>query len=56
MKWPMMVAVVQVVFPWIQVVWEPVVLLESVVWKFKEVNFLVAGGYWVSWQVYLQQK
>jgi hypothetical protein len=30
MKWPMVVVVVRVVFPSIQVVWEPVVL-ESVV-------------------------
>jgi hypothetical protein len=45
MKQPMVVAVVQVVFPWIQVVWEPVILLKSVVWKFEEANFLIAGGY-----------
>jgi hypothetical protein len=43
MKRPVVVAVVRVVFPLIQVVWEPVVL-ESVVWKFEEANLLVTGG------------
>jgi hypothetical protein len=51
MKWPMVVAMVRVVFPLIQVVWEPVIL-ESVVWKFEEANFLIAGGFQVSWRVY----
>jgi hypothetical protein len=51
MIWPVVV-VVQVVFPLIWVVWEPVVP-ESVVWKFKEANFLVTVGFLVDWQVCL---
>jgi hypothetical protein len=54
-KQPVVVVAVRVVFPWIQVVWEPVVL-ESVIWKFEEVNFLVAVGFQVNWQVYLLLK
>jgi hypothetical protein len=46
------VAVVWAAFPWIQVVWEPAVL-ESVIWKFEEANFLVTVGFLVDWQVYL---
>jgi hypothetical protein len=46
------VAVVRAAFPWIQVVWEPVVL-ESVIWKFKKANFLVTVGSLIGWQVYL---
>jgi hypothetical protein len=47
------VVVVPVVFLWIQVVWEPVLCLERVVWKFEEANFLVTEGCQVNWQVYL---
>jgi hypothetical protein len=52
MKQPMVVAAVWVAFPWVLVAWEPVVL-ESVVGKFEEANFLVTVGFLVNWQVYL---
>jgi hypothetical protein len=46
------VVVVPVVFLWTPVAWEPVVL-ESVVRKFEEANFLVIVVFLVNWQVYL---
>jgi hypothetical protein len=52
MKRSMMVSIVRVAFPWIRVVWEPVVL-ESVVWKFEEADFLVSVRFLVNWQVCL---
>jgi hypothetical protein len=51
MKRFLVVVPMRVVFPLIQVAWELAVLV-SMVWKFEEANFLVAGGSWVNWRVY----